>query len=82
MLWVSDFTYVATWTGFVYVAFVIDAYARRIVGWRASLVHNADEVMSEIVAKRLVGHLERAGFVVLKKPPIGGGAALGRGYEG
>jgi putative transposase len=31
-LWVSDFTYVATWTGFVYVAFVIDAYARRIVG--------------------------------------------------
>jgi putative transposase len=32
-LWVSDFTYVATWTGFVYVAFVIDADARRIVGW-------------------------------------------------
>ncbi len=36
VLWVSDFTYVATWAGFVYVAFVIDAYARRIVGWRAS----------------------------------------------
>jgi hypothetical protein len=36
MLWVSDFTYVATWKGFVYVAFVIDAYARRIVGWRVS----------------------------------------------
>jgi len=36
VLWVSDFTYVATWTGFVYVAFVIDVYARRIVGWRAS----------------------------------------------
>ncbi len=35
-LWVSDFTYVATWSGFVYVAFVIDAYARRIVGWRVS----------------------------------------------
>ena len=35
-LWVSDFTYVATWRGFVYVAFVIDTYARRIVGWRAS----------------------------------------------
>ena len=35
-LWVSDFTYVATWAGFVYVAFVIDAYARRIVGWRVS----------------------------------------------
>ena len=36
MLWVSDFTYVATWAGFVYVAFVIDTYARRIVGRRAS----------------------------------------------
>ncbi len=35
-LWVSDFTYVATWGGFVYVAFVIDVFARRIVGWRAS----------------------------------------------
>ena len=34
--WVSDFTYVATWAGFVYVTFVIDAYARRIVGWRVS----------------------------------------------
>ena len=32
----TDFTYVATWTGFVYVAFVIDTYARRIVGWRVS----------------------------------------------
>jgi putative transposase len=35
-LWVSDFTYVATWCGFVYVAFVIDVFARRIVGWRVS----------------------------------------------
>ena len=35
-LWVSDFTCVATWRGFVYVAFVIDTYARRIVGWRVS----------------------------------------------
>ncbi|VFU08875.1 transposase (fragment) [Methylocella tundrae] len=35
-LWLSDFTYVSSWSGFVYVAFVIDAYARRIVGWRAS----------------------------------------------
>jgi putative transposase len=33
-LWVADFTYVATWTGFVYVAFVIDVFARRIIGWR------------------------------------------------
>jgi transposase InsO family protein len=36
-LWVADFTYVATWRGFVYVAFVIDIFARRIVGWRVSV---------------------------------------------
>jgi putative transposase len=41
-LWVSDFTYVATWAGFVYVAFVIDAFARRIVGWRVSRSARAD----------------------------------------
>ena len=35
-LWVADFTYVATWRGFVYVAFVVDVFARRIVGWRVS----------------------------------------------
>ncbi len=35
-LWVADFTYVPTWTGMVYVAFVIDAFARRIIGWRAA----------------------------------------------
>ncbi len=35
-LWVSDLTYVAPWRGFVYVAFVIDAFSRRIVGWRVS----------------------------------------------
>ena len=35
-LWLADLTYVATWAGFAYVAFVIDAYARRIVGWRVS----------------------------------------------
>lgn len=35
-LWVADFTYVATWTGFVYVAFVIDVFARRIIGWRVA----------------------------------------------
>jgi len=41
MLWVSDFTYVPTWAGFVYVAFVIDTFARRIVGWRASRTAHA-----------------------------------------
>ena len=38
--------------------------------------------MSAIVAKYLVEHLERAGFVVMKKPPVGGGAALGRRFDG
>lgn len=41
-LWVADFTYVATWAGFVYVAFVIDVFARMIVGWRASRSMSAD----------------------------------------
>jgi putative transposase len=40
--WVADITYVATWTGFVYVAFVVDLYSRRIVGWRASTSLRAD----------------------------------------
>ena len=40
-LWVADFTYVSTWTGFVYIAFVINAYARRIVGWRVSRTAHA-----------------------------------------
>lgn len=47
-LWVSDFTYVATWTGFVYVAFVIDAFARRIVGWRVSRSARADFVLDAL----------------------------------
>ena len=47
-LWVSDFTYVATWAGFVYVAFVIDAYARRIVGWRVSRTAHAAFVLDAL----------------------------------
>ena len=47
-LWVSDFTYVATWAGFVYVAFVIDAYARRIVGWRVSRTAHAGFVLDAL----------------------------------
>ena len=48
MLWVSDFTYVSTWAGFVYVAFVIDTYARRIVGWRASRTAHAGFVLDAL----------------------------------
>jgi putative transposase len=48
MLWLSDFTCVSTWTGFVYVAFVIDAYARRIVGWRVSRTAHASFVLDAL----------------------------------
>jgi putative transposase len=48
VLWLSDFTYVSTWTGFVYVAFVIDAYARRIVGWRVSRTAHAGFVLDAL----------------------------------
>jgi putative transposase len=47
-LWVSDFTYVATWRGFVYVAFVIDVFARRIVGWRVSSSLQTDFVLDAL----------------------------------
>jgi putative transposase len=47
-LWVSDFTYVPTWRGFVYVAFVIDAFARRIVGWRVSRTAHASFVLDAL----------------------------------
>ena len=61
VLWVSDFTYVATWTGFVYVAFVIDAFARRIVGWRVSRSAHAGFVLDA---------LEQA---LHDRRPVGGG---------
>jgi len=47
-LWVSDFTYVSTWAGFVYVAFVIDVYARYIVGWRVSRTAHAGFVLDAL----------------------------------
>jgi putative transposase len=47
-LWVSDFTYVATWRGFVYVAFVFDVFSRRIVGWRASASLRTDLVLDAL----------------------------------
>ena len=68
VLWVSDFTYVATWQGFVYVAFVIDVFARRIVGWRVSRTPTAGFVLDALeqaihqrrpVQDRLVHHSDR-----------------------
>ncbi len=48
ILWLSDFTYVSTWQGFAYVAFIIDAYARRIVGWRVSRSAKTDFVLDAL----------------------------------
>lgn len=47
-LWVSDFTYVSTWQGWVYVAFVIDVFSRRIVGWKASSSAHTDFVLDAL----------------------------------
>ena len=60
-LWLSDFTYVATWSGFVYVAFVIDAYARRIVGWRVS------GTVGNFVCERRFEH--QAAMALVKRSP-------------
>jgi len=64
MLWVSDYTYVATWSGFVYVAFVIDTYARRIVGWRASRTAHTSfvlDALEQAIQERRPSH--RGGLV-------------------
>jgi hypothetical protein len=55
------------------------AFALRFDGRKRK--HDAGEFMAAIVARRLVEHLDRAGFVVMKKPPAVGAAALGRGFE-
>ena len=47
-LWVADFTYVATWSGFVYAAFVIDVFARRIIGWRVARSMSAELVLDAL----------------------------------
>jgi hypothetical protein len=56
------------------------AFALRFEGRKRK--HDADTFMAEIVAKRLVSYLDRAGYVVMKKPPLGGHSAIGRGFEG
>jgi transposase InsO family protein len=66
-LWVADFTYVATWAGFVYVAFVIDVFARRIIGWRVARSMHTDLVLDALEqalwarsgAKGVVHHSDR-----------------------
>ena len=51
-LWVADFTCVSTWTGFVYVAFVIDAFSRMIVGWRVSRSLRNDLPLDALESRR------------------------------
>jgi transposase InsO family protein len=48
-LWVADFTYVSTWAATVYVAFAIDVFSRKIVGWRASTSKETDPVLTRSV---------------------------------
>ena len=76
VLWVSDFTYVSTWSGFVYVAFVIDVFARRIVGWRVSRSAHAGFVLDALeqalherrpVGGKLVHHSDKGSQYVCIK---------------
>jgi len=66
-LWVADFTYVQTWSGMVYVAFVIDAYSRRILGWRASTTMRTalvlDALEQAVWSRRQEGITELGGLV-------------------
>jgi putative transposase len=62
-LWVADFTYVATWSGTVYVAFVIDAYSRRILGWRAATSMNTPLVLDGL--EQAIWTRQRAGVTDL-----------------
>lgn len=60
-LWVSDFTYVSTWQGWLYVAFVVDMFARRIVGWRVSSSMTTDfalDALEQALYARRPGGME------------------------
>lgn len=66
-LWVADFTYVLTWSGWVYVSFVIDAYARRILGWRCSTRMTTplvlDAIEQSIWTRDREGHSDLTGLI-------------------
>jgi len=63
-LWVSDFTYVSTWQGWLYVAFVIDVYARRIVGWRVSTSMHTEFVLDALEQALYARQPERDGALI------------------
>ena len=63
-LWVSDFTYVSTWQGWLYVAFVIDVFARRIVGWRVSRSMTTDFVLDALEQALHARRFDRSGDLI------------------
>lgn len=63
-LWVADFTYVSTWQGWLYVAFVIDVFARRIVGWRVSASMHTDFVLDALEQALYARQPERDGALI------------------
>jgi putative transposase len=79
-LWVADFTYVATWAGLVYVAFVIDVFSRRIIGWRVARSMQKDLVLDALEqslwarsnAKGVIHHSDR-GLTQAKPSPVNPG---------
>jgi transposase InsO family protein len=92
-LWVADFTYVSTWRGFVYVAFVIDVFSRRIVGWRAHTRMQTDLVLDALeqalhdreLDGRLIVHTDRGSqYVAMRYTSrlAGAGAAPSVGSAG
>lgn len=72
--WMMDFTYVRTWAGFVYVAFIVDVYAQRIVAWNAATTKEADLVMEPL--RMAIWHRAREGH------PITPGEFIGHAYAG
>ncbi len=63
-VWVSDFTYVSTWQGFVYVAFIIDVFARAIVGWRVNRSMHTDFVLDALEQALYARRSERDGELI------------------
>lgn len=72
--WVMDFTYCRTWTGWVYVAFVVDVFAQKILAWHAATVRDADLVL--VPLKMAIWHRERQGH------PIEAGSLIGHSDAG
>ena len=62
-LWVADFTYCSTWSGVVYVAFIIDVFSRRLVGWKASRSMTANLVVDALNMAAWARHADLEGLI-------------------